>query len=71
MSDQTRKLAAIVFTDLAGFSELSSSDENLAIELVNTQHKIINQTNRHLIIFIFKDLNINDFIIFLLKFFCT
>ena len=41
MSDQTRKLAAIVFTDLAGFSELSSSDEKLAIELVNTQHEII------------------------------
>jgi len=41
MSDQTRKLAAIVFTDLAGFSELSSSDENLAIELINTQRDII------------------------------
>ena len=33
MSNQERKLAAIVYTDTAGFSEISASDENLAIEL--------------------------------------
>ena len=41
MSDKKRKLVAIVFTDIAGFSELSASDENRAIELVNVQRKLI------------------------------
>ena len=41
MSNQDRKLAAIVYTDIVGFSELSASDENYAIELVNTQKDII------------------------------
>ena len=41
MSNQERKLAAIVYTDTAGFSEISASDENLAIELINTQRNII------------------------------
>ena len=41
MSNQERKLAAIVYTDIVGFSELSASDENYAIELVNTQKNIV------------------------------
>ena len=41
MSNQERKLAAIVYTDIVGFSELSASDESYAIELVNTQRGII------------------------------
>ena len=41
MSNQERKLAAIVYTDIVGFSELSASDENYAIELVNTQRDIV------------------------------
>ena len=41
MSDKKRKLVAIVYTDIAGFSELSASDENRAIELVNVQRELI------------------------------
>ena len=41
MSGQTRKLAAIVYTDLARFSELSANDETRAIELINLQREII------------------------------
>ena len=41
MSDKKRKLVAIVFTDIAGFSELSASDENRAMELVNIQRELI------------------------------
>jgi len=41
MSFQERKLAAIVYTDIAGFSELSSSDENRALNLVNLQRDIV------------------------------
>ena len=41
MSNQERKLAAIVCTDTAGFSELSASDENRAIDFINTQRNII------------------------------
>ena len=41
MSDIKRKLVAIVYTDIAGFSELSASDESRAIELVNIQRKLV------------------------------
>ena len=41
MSNQVRKLAAIVYTDIAGFSELSANDEKLAIDLINKQKDIV------------------------------
>jgi len=41
MSNQERKLAAIVYTDIAGFSELSAADEGRALELVNLQREIV------------------------------
>ena len=36
-----RKLAAIVFTDIANFTELSAKDENAAFALLEQQNKII------------------------------
>ena len=41
MSNQERKLAAIVYTDIAGFSDLSANDEKLAIDLINTQKELV------------------------------
>ena len=41
MSKQDRKLAAIVYTDIAGFSELSANDEKLAIDLINKQKDLV------------------------------
>ena len=37
MPDPKRKLAAIVFTDIEGFTKLSASNEPAALELLNTQ----------------------------------
>ena len=37
MGEPTRKLAAIVFTDIVGFTELSSKNEPLALELLDNQ----------------------------------
>tara|TARA_B100001250_G_scaffold390590_1_gene390706 strand:+ start:1250 stop:3835 length:2586 start_codon:yes stop_codon:yes gene_type:complete len=39
MSEPIRKLAAIVFTDIVGFTELSSKNEPLALELIDNQRK--------------------------------
>ena len=36
-----RKLAAIMFTDIAGFTALSSRDENKALQLLNDQKQIL------------------------------
>ncbi len=36
-----RKLAAIMFTDIAGFTALSSKDENKALQLLNEQKQIL------------------------------
>jgi len=36
-----RKLAAIMFTDIAGYTALSAKDENKALELLDTQKQII------------------------------
>ena len=41
MSTEERKLAAIVYTDIAGFSDLSANDEKLAIDLINTQKELV------------------------------
>ena len=37
----TRKLAAIVFTDIVGFTELSAKNEPAALELLNQQREIL------------------------------
>ena len=37
MGEPTRKLAAIVFTDIVGFTELSSKNEPLALELLDNK----------------------------------
>ena len=36
-----RKLAAIVFTDIAGFTELSAQDEENAFALIETERNVI------------------------------
>ena len=41
MSEPTRKLAAIVFTDIVGFTELSARNESAALELLNTQRDLL------------------------------
>ena len=40
MSNSSRKLAAIVFTDIAGFTELSARDELKVLKLLENQRKI-------------------------------
>jgi class 3 adenylate cyclase len=39
MLEQTRKLAAIVFTDIVGFTKLSAVNEPAALSLLETQRK--------------------------------
>ena len=41
MSKATRKLAAIVFTDIVGFTKLSARDENKAFDLLGTQRHLL------------------------------
>ena len=41
MSEPKRKLAAIVFTDIVGFTELSAKNEPAALALLNTQRDIL------------------------------
>ena len=41
MTKPKRKLAAIVFTDIVGFTELSAKNEPAALELLNKQRKIL------------------------------
>ena len=41
MTETTRKLAAVVFTDIVGFTKLSASDENKAFELLDTQRDLL------------------------------
>ena len=36
-----RKLAAIMFTDIAGYTALSGKDENKALELLDTQRQLL------------------------------
>mgnify|MGYP001965974402 CR=1 FL=1 len=40
MNDSTRKLAAIVFTDIVGFTKLTSEDQSQASSLLKTQRKL-------------------------------
>ena len=40
MPNSSRKLAAIVFTDIAGFTELSATDELRALKLLENQRRI-------------------------------
>ena len=39
MNDQNRKLAVIVFTDIVGFTKLTSEDQQKASDLLDTQRK--------------------------------
>ena len=39
MNDQNRKLAVIVFTDIVGFTKLTSQDQQKASDLLDTQRK--------------------------------
>ena len=41
MSDTKRKLAAIVFTDIAGFTKLSSNNEPAALALLEKQRELL------------------------------
>ena len=41
MSEATRKLAAIVFTDIVGFTKLSAKDEKKAFQLLATQRDLL------------------------------
>ena len=41
MSTEERKLAAIVFTDICGFTELMSRDENKAMALLEQQRALL------------------------------
>ena len=41
MSEPTRKLAAIVFTDIVGFTKLSSENEPAALELLAKQRELL------------------------------
>ena len=39
MNDQKRKLAAIVFTDIVGFTKLTAKDQTLASSLLTKQRE--------------------------------
>ena len=41
MSELTRKLAAIMFTDIAGYTALSAHDEEKALELIEKQREVL------------------------------
>ena len=41
MSTPKRKLAAIIFTDISGFTELSAKNEPAALDLLNKQREIL------------------------------
>jgi len=41
VTETTRKLAAVVFTDIVGFTELSGKDEKAALALLDTQRDIL------------------------------
>ena len=41
MAKPTRKLAAIMFTDIAGYTALAAHDEEKALELIETQRELL------------------------------
>ncbi len=45
MADQKRKLAAIVFTDIVGFTKLTAKDQTLASELLTKQRDLLKQVH--------------------------
>src|SRR5207248_10132138 len=42
-ADEQRKLAAIMFTDMVGYSALSQRDEKLAQELLEEHHRLLRE----------------------------
>ena len=41
MAEHKRKLAAIVFTDIVGFTKITADDQTLATSLLDTQRDIL------------------------------
>ena len=41
VAETTRKLAAVVFTDIVGFTKLSGQDEKTALELLDNQRDLL------------------------------
>ena len=41
MPETTRKLAAIVFTDIVGFTKLAAENEPMALELLEKQRELL------------------------------
>jgi serine/threonine-protein kinase len=46
-ADEQRKLAAIMFTDMVGYSALSQRDEKLAHELLEEHRRLLREIYRH------------------------
>ena len=50
MAEIKRKLAAIVFTDIVGFTKLSAENEPVALELLNRQREILKPKDVYMLV---------------------